>query len=106
LQFRYRGSRRESAVAQLFSLGHIRAMKIIRLILISLICFNLCGCLTQDTIQRARGYPEKNEAGKSVPTHTPNAATYWLVPLTIPVDIITSPVQLFIYVMMKGQGPC
>jgi hypothetical protein len=25
-QFRYRGSRRESAVAQLFSLGHIRAM--------------------------------------------------------------------------------
>jgi hypothetical protein len=27
LQFRYRGSRRESAVAQLFSLGSIRAMK-------------------------------------------------------------------------------
>jgi hypothetical protein len=41
LPFRYRGSRRESAVAQLFSLGIVCAMRFIAIVTLSLL---LCGC--------------------------------------------------------------
>ena len=45
MQFRYRGSRRESAVAQLFSLGILTIMKITRLLLIgACILSGLTGC--------------------------------------------------------------
>ena len=51
LPFRYRGSRRESAVAQLFSLGIIRAMK--RFIILSLALPILAyGCCTDHHAQK------------------------------------------------------
>jgi hypothetical protein len=56
------------------------------------------GCMTQSTIQNARGHPEKawiRSDPNTIPDPTqPKPAYYALVPLTVPADIITSPVQL------------
>jgi hypothetical protein len=58
LQFRYRGSRRESAVAQLFSLGHIRmtSQKKMRLVLLPVQIYGALALFAQAAYRAAYGH--------------------------------------------------
>ena len=86
----------------------------VNLLLIALLV-SLNGCLTYKTIGRAQGtatgsffLPTKSvdANGVTVRLNKPHPAYYALLPLTIPVDIATSPVQgIFIlcYVVSGGK---
>ncbi len=64
-------------------------------ILLALACSQLCGCITYNTIDTAKGGPRPNAEGAKVPVEEPKPGFYWLLPLTVPADIATSPFQLF-----------
>jgi len=102
--FRYRGSRRESAVAQLFSLGGKTHMKIfIHLICLSLL---LCssGCITSKTVDRAQGNVSamhKDDKGAPVYDKRPEPGYYCLLPLTVAADVATSPIQIPVWLYLK-----
>ena len=68
--------------------------KIINCLVLIFACWGLCGCITNNTINRAKGYPEDNGHGTKVATENPSPGYYWLVPLTVSADVATSPFQL------------
>lgn len=59
------------------------------------------GCMTYSTVQTARGEPPNFLPGWRMEAHSPKPAYYALVPLTVPLDIVTSPVQLIIFVVLQ-----
>jgi len=77
-------------------------MKIFRFILIALVCFRLCGCATRSAIEAARGWPDKDKDGKSVPSETPKPGYYALLPLAVPFDVAASPFYLLFYLWTKA----
>jgi len=75
-----------------------------RFILIGVVCIILCGCMTFETVGTARGWPDEDKDGKSVPTETPKPGYYALVPFAVVGDIATSPFQLLLSLMMAMSG--
>jgi hypothetical protein len=65
------------------------------------------GCMTAKTIQNAQGeaVSHKDKRGADVEEH-PNSKPgyYCLIPLTIPLDIVTSPIQLIVYLQLRSWG--
>jgi hypothetical protein len=66
---------------------------------------SLNGCMTQSVIQYGKGHPEKAWINNdemwydktNFTNPTPHAGYYFLVPLTAPADVVTSPFQLMWY---------
>ena len=59
------------------------------------------GCMTYSSVQKAKGQDNV------VTGDHPSEAHPWyfaLVPLTVPLDIVTSPVQLIVYVVLRSSG--
>ena len=77
-----------------------------------LFCSN--GCTTYNTVQYAKGYPENvawftwqtRDMKKPAGDHKAHPAYYALTPLTVPVDVVTFPVQYvdYWYVLFSGIG--
>ena len=76
-------------------------MKSLACILLLALLLTSNGCMTYSTLKRATGAPN-DWTGKG-PTE-PNPAYYALLPLTVPLDIITSPYQLLGYVYLRYFG--
>jgi hypothetical protein len=76
-QFRYRGSRRESAVAQLFSLGSVTmiAMRQIAGLFIRLILMG-CGCASVHQPTAEQAY-YSSEAAPKYPETNPYDTSFW-----------------------------
>jgi len=58
--------------------------------------FFCCGCMSTKVVQKARG-PEtwhKKDDGKNASEHNDTKPAYYcLLPLTVPLDMVTSPIQ-------------
>lgn len=74
--------------------------------------FALNGCMTNSAVKHAQGissheyYSGPGEVTQYEMHTQPRPAYYGLLPLTIPADIITSPIQLGYYLLHKpGQEP-
>jgi hypothetical protein len=84
------------------------ARRILGLATLLALLIGLNGCATYSAIQDARGHPEStlwmwDDSNQPTP---PRPAYYALVPLTIPVDVATSPLQgiyFFGYPYIIGQ---
>jgi hypothetical protein len=77
-------------------------MKAIRSLLLLFLLLNMSGCMTYSTVQRAKG--DYNV----VTGHKPDEAHpgyYALIPLTVPLDVATSPIQLIYYVVLSNTSP-
>jgi hypothetical protein len=61
------------------------------LLIALLVCSN--GCLTYQSVQIARGKPYYSFIGPEVKPEKPQPACYALLPLTVPFDIVTLPIQ-------------
>jgi hypothetical protein len=61
-------------------------------------------CATQDVIAKASGQPGPLDP-PSQPPSKPNAAYYALVPLTVPFDLLTWPIQYFYLQGRDQSGP-
>ena len=55
----------------------------------------LCSCATSQTIARAEGRPGPNDP-PGAPIPPPNPVYYALVPLVLPFDMVTWPIQYFV----------
>jgi hypothetical protein len=60
------------------------------------------GCMTYSTVQRAKG--NYNVVTGHKPDE-PHPAYYALVPVTVPLDIATSPIQLIYYIVLNNTSP-
>jgi|GEM_PF-6353942 len=69
------------------------------LFLALLVCSN--GCMTYSSLQRAKG--EHNVVTGHTPTE-PQPGYYALLPLAVPADIATSPIQLIVYVLLRSSS--
>ena len=78
----------------------VKANLIKQCIMLALTCSCLCGCITYSTIDAAKGSPRKHGNGEMVPAAKPEPGYYWLVPLTVPADIVTSPFQGIWFLMV------
>lgn len=76
-------------------------MKHLRPLLIALCLPGLTGCMTSIvTYNRARGrYTWPTEPVEKMPKLEPKPVYYALLPVTIPFDIVTSPVQMPLFIM-------
>ena len=59
------------------------------------------GCMTYTAVQRAKG--KDNVVTGHHPTE-PQPGHYALLPLTVPADIVTSPIQLIVYIALRASG--
>ena len=59
------------------------------------------GCMTYSSVQRAKG--EHNVVTGHSPTEA-HRGYYALLPLTVPADIVTSPIQLLLYVLLASSN--
>jgi hypothetical protein len=86
-------------VAQLFSLGgKARIMKIISIILLIAILTGTNGCMTYSAVQEAKGHQDQAVWLGFQPTsvdcdNKSHPGYYFLIPLTVPADIVTFPFQ-------------
>ncbi len=77
----------------------MRSMKIFKTIAFLVLLASVSGCITSNTVDRAKGRVHTNSTGEVIVDEKPEAGYYWLVPLTVPADIATSPFQLvFIWI--------
>ena len=81
---------------------------IIYLLLITLL-ISQSGCMTYDAVQRAKGKPYLSGISYvSPPDDKPHPGYYALLPLTVPLDVATSPFQGiffgFWYLVISGEG--
>jgi hypothetical protein len=82
----------------------LNSKTLIRLTLLALL-ISSNGCMTQSSIKYAEGHPEKawmnnyfdNAAPPPDPKSKPHISYYFLLPLSAPADIATSPLQLIGY---------
>lgn len=81
-------------------------MKYIFCVLLSVLLFAANGCTTYNVVQYAKGYPEnvawftyqtRYTPPKPAGDHQPHLAYYALTPFTVPLDVITLPVQFVDY---------
>ncbi len=83
----------------------IQSKTLVSLLLIALV-IGSNGCLTQSTIKYAEGNPTYAwigaPSGDVAPDNTPKPAYYALLPLTIPADIVTAPIQVVGYGCLIG----
>ena len=65
------------------------------------------GCMTYGAIQRAKGKSGPFESDKKQKADgKPHPEYYRLLPLTIPADIVTSPFQLYLWMLVHTDyGP-
>jgi hypothetical protein len=89
-------------VAQLFSLGGITNMKIIPCIFLICLLITTNGCMTMTTVGNAKGITHQNEKGDVVVDEKPKPGYYALIPFAVAGDIVTSPIQLIMVLMMRG----
>ena len=68
-------------------------MKWLTLSFVLAACFCLCGCISINTIDAAKGAPRDNGKGEKLPVESPKPELYWLLPLTVVGDIATAPFQ-------------
>jgi hypothetical protein len=64
-------------------------------------CFSLCGCLSSNTIDAAKGHPRPNKDGETISQDAPQPALYLLLPLTFPIDVVFYPVEFISTVGMR-----
>jgi len=81
------------SIIRLFTVFGSRRMKWLRIGFVLIACFSLCGCITMNTFDAAKGAPRDNGKGEKVPIENPKPGLYWLLPLTVAGDIATSPFQ-------------
>lgn len=73
------------------------------------------GCATYNVTQEAQGhtqnvewftFPTRDHVPKDPPDNKSHPAYYLLIPLTVPVDIVTCPIQFvdYCYVLLNGFG--
>ena len=65
-----------------------------------LVCTN--GCMTYSAVKRAKG--EENPA-MGRPAGEPQSGYYALLPLTVPLDVATSLIQLIYYIVLSVTPP-
>ncbi len=53
----------------------------------------LCGCMTNATLSKAKGYPKVDSDGHKVTTEDPQPGYYALVPFAFIGDVATFPLQ-------------
>jgi hypothetical protein len=86
------------------------AMKLTRLFLFSVLCLCLSGCMTAGVTQKGHGVPltddkgqaQKDDKGAVIWVEKPAPACYALVPLTVPVDIAFSPIELVLWLSLRN----
>ena len=69
------------------------------LVIAILVC--AVGCITYSSVQRARG---NHNVVTGAPGGKAGPVCYALLPLTIPLDIATSPVQLLVYTLLSASN--
>jgi hypothetical protein len=65
------------------------------------------GCLSTKTVQGAQGTVpgnHKDENGKPVYDKRPEPGYYCLLPLTVPLDVATLPIQLPVWAVMEASA--
>ena len=83
-------------------------MRIISMFLLVVLLISSSGCMTYSAVQEAIG---KDNSVTGHQPEEPHPGCFALLPLTVPADIATSPVQLIIYVALyltveiTGDGP-
>ncbi len=77
-------------------------MKTCRIVLIFTLLATMNGCMTHHAIKRAKG---EQDGYTGSPASEPNSGYYALLPLTIPADIATSPLQLLLYAALSSGPP-
>ena len=87
--------------------------KVCKIVLFVLVIIGSSGCTTYNTVQYAQGHSEKAVWGSFQdpkrewnPDEKPKPAYYLLTPVTVPVDIATSPIQFvdFWITLFGGMG--
>ena len=87
-------------MAELWTLGDIsNTVKTIPFFVLAVLLFSSNGCMTYSAVQEAKG--KWNGVIGHQPSE-PHPACYALVPLTVPLDVATSPIQLIYYVVLSG----
>jgi hypothetical protein len=84
-------------------------MKLIRLSVLSVVCFGLSGCMTIGVAQLGHGVREtdqkgdvqKDDQGKVIWVVEPHPIYYALIPLTVPVDVAFVPITLPLFFAMR-----
>ena len=77
------------------------AMKTFSTILLFALLMSSSGCMTYSTVQRAKG--EHNVITGHSATE-PHPGYYALLPLAVPADIATSPIQLLLYLLLGSSN--
>ena len=62
------------------------------------------GCLTCNVLHGAKEQSHRNSGAEVVVDQKAQPARYALLPLTIPVDIVTSPIQAISYMWASKEG--
>lgn len=89
-------------LAQFLGARQLRPMKIIGIILLLALLIGSNGCATSSTVKRAKG---EQLLWSDAPDTTKHPAYYCFIPLTVPFDIATSPIQIFFLPEIFGIGP-
>ena len=61
------------------------------------------GCMTYSAVQDAKGHPEKAVWGNPGDNYKQTSAYYFLLPITIPLDLATAPVS-FLFLAIGTDG--
>ena len=78
-------------------------MRIIAVILVMMMVISSTGCMTHATVKRAKGEELFwSDAGGG---SKPHPGYYCFIPLTVPFDIATSPVQVFFWPLIFPSAP-
>ena len=76
-------------------------MKTLGLVLLLMLVLNSSGCMTYSSVQRAKG--ADNVVTGHHPTE-PQPGYYALLPVSVPADIATSPIQLVLYLFVWSSS--
>ena len=69
-------------------------MRILKTVSLLLVLLSVSGCMTFNTVEFAKGRTHTDNDGKVIVDEKPKPGYYWLIPVTVPADIATSPFQL------------
>jgi len=99
---RFASPRHRSHVAQLYSLG-IVAMIAIKHIILPLCVVSICGCASTLVVSKATEHQDYDEKTDKM-VGPVNYGYYCLLPVTVPWDIVTFPIQcIAMPFMLKDQ---
>jgi len=77
-------------------------MKTITSLLLIVLLVSSNGCMTSCTVKRAKG---EQIGWSDAPDEKKHPAYYCFIPLTVPLDIATSPIQIFFLPEIFGTSP-